>query len=119
MKLIISVVTWNNENQIDALLTSLKAQKLNCESKIVICDNASTDRTREKVKEHENVTLITNRENLGFGKAHNKVMKLYDADYYFVLIDKSLFVQLLNEIDIERRRCFEVDIILQCLFQHE
>ena len=85
MKLIISIVTWNNENQIDALLSSLAAQKLDCESKIVICDNASTDRTRERVKKYENVTLIENRENLGFGKAHNKVMKLYDADYYFIL----------------------------------
>lgn len=85
MKLIISVVTWNNEDQIDSLINSLENQKINSEYKIVICDNGSKDKTCERVKNYPNVTLIENKENLGFGRAHNKVMKTFKADYYFVL----------------------------------
>lgn len=85
MKTVISIVTWNNENQIDALMSSLAEQKLDCESSIVVCDNGSSDNTCQKVKEYKNVTLIENGENLGFGKAHNRVMKSIEADYYFVL----------------------------------
>lgn len=84
MKLIISIVTWNNEEQIDTLIRSLNNQKINCDYEIVISDNNSSDKTCEKVKEY-NVCLIENSENLGFGKAHNKVLKNNDADYYLVL----------------------------------
>ena len=85
MKLIISVVTWNNENQIETLINSLETQKIDCETQIVISDNASTDNTCEKIKEFNSVILIENPQNLGFGKAHTKVMNMFDADYYFVL----------------------------------
>lgn len=85
MKLIISVVTWNNENQIKNLITSLSLQKINCDWDIVICDNGSSDKTVSIAKTYKNVKVLENGENLGFGKAHNKVMNTYKADYYFIL----------------------------------
>lgn len=85
MKTVISVVTWNNENQIDDLMASLSGQKLDSESRIVVCDNNSSDGTCDRVRKYKNVALIENKENLGFGKAHNMVMKAFDADYYFIL----------------------------------
>ena len=41
------------------------------------------------------------------------------ADDDFVLVDEALRVQLLDEVDVECRRGFEVDVVFQCLLEDE
>ena len=41
------------------------------------------------------------------------------ADDDFVLVDKPLVVELLDEVDVEGRGCFEVDVVLEGFAEHE
>lgn len=86
-KLIISIVTWNNEFDIDIILESLTSIKCNFDIGVIISDNNSDDNTCNIIKKaySSRVLLIENKENLGFGKAHNAVIRKYTADYYLIL----------------------------------
>lgn len=81
------IVTYNAENWIEKCLNSVLASTVPCS--IVVLDNKSEDRTAEIIKnQYPQVTFIQNNENLGFGKANNKAIKLaYDegAEYFFLL----------------------------------
>lgn len=94
-KLIISIVTWNNEDQICDLLNSLAKQQLDIDCQIIVSDNNSSDDTCKKVADFSTVTLLENKENLGFGAAHNIVLNSYEADYYFVLNPDSKIEDIL------------------------
>ena len=87
MKLLISIVTWNNEKEIDMIIDSLVSLECNFEFGVVISDNASTDNTVEIIKKcySHTVLLIENKENVGFGYAHDAVIKRFNADYYLIL----------------------------------
>lgn len=56
---------------------------------IYIVDNASGDGTAKAVEEHfkdnSAVKVIANKQNVGFGKAHNQVIPLIDSDYHFII----------------------------------
>ncbi|MBR2591187.1 MAG: glycosyltransferase family 2 protein [Clostridia bacterium] len=56
---------------------------------LYIVDNASSDGTAQAVKEYfrdnKAVKVIANRENKGFGKAHNQIIDLLESDYHFVI----------------------------------
>ena len=87
MKLLISIVTWNNEKEIDMIMDSLMSLQCDFDFGVVISDNASTDNTRNIIKSSysNQVLLIENPENIGFGYAHNLVIKRFEADYYLIL----------------------------------
>jgi len=77
MKLSVSIVTFNNEAVIRDALSSIEKstlkQKNNC--RVVVVDNASTDKTREIIsREFPWVTLICS-ENVGFSVSHNKAIR--------------------------------------------
>ncbi|MBP5274351.1 MAG: glycosyltransferase family 2 protein [Abditibacteriota bacterium] len=72
----------------DGLLESLSQQKgLPAGTGVVVSDNASEDGTAEAVRQgyEDRVLLLENETNLGFGRAHNRVFKNIDADFYLLL----------------------------------
>jgi ADP-heptose:LPS heptosyltransferase len=83
----VSVVCHNNLELTQRCLRSI------CEHSerfdLVITDNASTDGTWEWLqqfaKDHSNVKLIRNEENLGFIKPHNHALTLARGDYFVIL----------------------------------
>ena len=81
------VATWNGEHWVDKCLGSLRRSTVPVE--IVVVDNASKDRTRERVRrEFPEATCLQMSENLGFGRANNVGIRLaYDrgADHMFLL----------------------------------
>lgn len=79
----ISIVTYNNEDKIGNLLDSIKMHTKGVSYHIYVIDNCSTDQTIEVVKSKmENVTLIENKENVGFGKGHNTALDLLNSKYH-------------------------------------
>ncbi|MEI8175225.1 MAG: glycosyltransferase, partial [bacterium] len=64
---------------------------------IIIVDNASNDKTIEiveKLKEKiQNLVLIKNSHNAGFGKAHNQASKIAKGDYIFILNPDTIFIK--------------------------
>lgn len=87
MKIVAIIVTFNGKPWIDQCLTSLMESSIPID--IIVIDNLSKDNTVDHVKRcFPQVTLIVNKENLGFGKANNRGIKeaiLKNADYVFLL----------------------------------
>lgn len=81
------VVTYNGMKWCDRCLGSLQQSMVPV--KVVVVDNASTDGSAEYIRQHfPEVTLLEQKENLGFGKANNIGIKYaldHDADYAFLL----------------------------------
>src|SRR5436309_1298775 len=77
------VVTYNSGPCIQACLASVAAQQGILHETIVV-DNASADNTVAVVKTL-GVQLITNQENLGFGRANNQGFALSQGRFIYLL----------------------------------
>ena len=90
------VLNWNGEEIIKGCLDSLLKTKYP-NFRVVVVDNASTDKSVEIVKKHfrNKVDLIINKENLGFPKGMNVgiryILKKYKPKYIGLLNNDLLF----------------------------
>lgn len=84
IKLSVLTVTHNNEENIDKYLRSL-LRHLPKDSKIIIVDSGSSDKTTQKINKFKNILLIESKENLGFGKGSNLAAKKADGEYLLFL----------------------------------
>ncbi len=86
MKASLCIVTYNNKENICRAVASVLEQTKETEIDIYVCDNASSDGTPEIVeKEFPSVRVIRNKDNVGFGAGHNKVIPLLSSDYHFIV----------------------------------
>ncbi len=76
-------MTFNSEAVIGPCLDSLT--KMAPHVKPIVVDNASSDRTVERVRERAHVQLIANHENRGFAAAVNQGISACDADFLLLL----------------------------------
>tara|TARA_Y100000294_G_C8541099_1_gene331220 strand:+ start:93 stop:950 length:858 start_codon:yes stop_codon:yes gene_type:complete len=77
----ISLVLFKSEKVIFNCLKSIKKVK-----KIIIFDNSNDLRLKKAViKKYPNIKYILSKKNIGYGAAHNKVLKLAKTPYVFVL----------------------------------
>src|SRR3989344_8727538 len=84
--LTVSIVNFNSGNYVLNCLDSLEKLKDEVALEIFIVDNASTDDSLKKIKlKFPNCHFISNSENLGFGKAHNLVLKQAKTEYILIL----------------------------------
>lgn len=82
----IGIVTYNNLSEIDKVLYSVLNSIGIIDSDIYICDNNSSDGTANYIeRNYPKINLIQNTENIGFGKAHNKIIKLINSKYHLIL----------------------------------
>src|SRR3989344_7208274 len=85
MKVVIVIVTYNNEVAIKDCITSLEKQG---QSQIVVIDNASNDRTVDVLREEfKQVQVFSLKRNCGYGGGNNfGIEKALKLDCHFVLI---------------------------------
>jgi N-acetylglucosaminyl-diphospho-decaprenol L-rhamnosyltransferase len=92
------IVTRNSEEVIGLCLDALA--KMAPQFTPVVVDNASTDDTLQRVRAHEGVRVIANRENRGFAAAVNQGVSSFrdatDADLFLLL---NPDVNLLTAVD--------------------
>ena len=82
----IIVVSWNCWTYLDNCLKALLDQVTRCATRIVVVDNGSTDGTPALLKaRYPSVTLIENRENLGFAAANNQGLRIFRSHYVILL----------------------------------
>ncbi|MBI2600894.1 glycosyltransferase family 2 protein [Candidatus Daviesbacteria bacterium] len=85
-KLSISIVNFNSGEYLTECLKSLERVKGELNFDVWVVDNASTDDSFIKAKKlFPQINLIGNKQNLGFGKAHNQVAKIVDTQYILFL----------------------------------
>ena len=93
MKISISIVTYNSDRVIKYCLDSIFKHIKNVQYEIIIVDNGSTDNTVKNIKSNfKNVRIIQNN-NIGFGAAHNKAIKLGRGEYHLVINPDIIFTE--------------------------
>ncbi len=89
-----SVVTYNSEKHIGELLDSIAAHVRGVAYHLYVIDNGSTDRTIEIVKSRDDghITLMENKENVGFGRGHNLILDRIRSQYH-ACINPDIFIK--------------------------
>ena len=82
----VSIVTYNSADEIDILMMSLQ----NCSSfelmTVYVVDNASQDDTLSIIrKKYSWARVIDNKDNIGFGRAHNLVINNINSKYHLIV----------------------------------
>lgn len=89
----IVILTYNGRHLVDPCLAALQANTDLRKAQVVVVDNASQDGTADHVAAaHPWVTLLRNRENLGFAGGVDTAIAAVDADAY-VLLNSDALVQ--------------------------
>jgi GT2 family glycosyltransferase len=97
MQMTIGIITYNSEKFATRCLETLVSQgglgKLGTDWQIVCLDNASKNRIEiarleQKLKD---VRFLKEETNLGFGRAHNLIMRMFPAEFHAVLNVDILF----------------------------
>jgi GT2 family glycosyltransferase len=102
--LTISLVTFNSERVIRGTLEALmKHLPVQMPASVTVVDNRSTDSTREILRDcalrHERLSVIENDRNVGFGQAHNRVIRDAQSTYHAIcnpdiLVESDVFTPL-------------------------
>lgn len=101
MSVVVSIVNYNSEKYLANLLRDLDNQDVG-DLEIWLVDNASPDRGGIKLKKKfKNIRLIESKENVGFAKGHNLVLRQITADYALILnpdtrIPKNAVSEMIN-----------------------
>ncbi len=108
----INIVTFNAQDLIEKCLEAILTQTYS-NIEILIIDNASIDKTLEIVHKtgiglSSNFRIISNKENLGFAKAHNIGIKNSKGIYVLVLgqdvlLDKNFVKNVVETIEINEK----------------
>ncbi|MCR5388778.1 MAG: glycosyltransferase family 2 protein [Lachnospiraceae bacterium] len=117
MDLLITIVNFHNEDEIEKAVDSIiKFTPENISKKIVIVDNSAacldgdgTEKLERLSKKHECVEILPMPGNMGFGHAHNAGQKLYEADFAAIvnpdiLLTEDAFSPLIKYLN-ENKNC--------------
>lgn len=106
VKVSVCVVTYNNKDEIINLIDSVFNNTKGVSFKFYLVDNNSSDGTANFIEERykEKIEIIKNKDNKGFGYAHNKVLDLIDSDYHIIInpdisFDKDVISDLCKFMD--------------------
>ncbi|MBK6522297.1 MAG: glycosyltransferase [Sphingobacteriaceae bacterium] len=85
-KLIISIVTWNSAESIEACINSVLAQSFT-DYEFYILDNASKDNTCAIIEKlgNKKINLIRSSENRGFCGGHNQVINSTKSEFVLLV----------------------------------
>lgn len=92
MTVSVGIVTYNSADDVAQLLDSLFAATKGVDLSVYVADNASADNTREVIaSRYPQVTLLAMEENLGFGAAHNRILKEVTSDAHAMVNPDIVF----------------------------
>ena len=99
------IVTFNGERWIKDTIHSIYKSNYSC--RIVVIDNGSSDNTLEILSGFNEIKLIDNDLNLGFGQANNigiEYSQKNNADYVFLLnqdakLEENTISDLIKKLD--------------------
>ncbi|MFW5803725.1 MAG: glycosyltransferase family 2 protein [bacterium] len=85
-KIAIVILNWNGKKYLEKFIPTLIKYSKHPEVEIVVADNASTDVSKEFLKEnYPGVHLIVLDKNYGFAEGYNRALSNINTDYYILL----------------------------------
>lgn len=88
----IVIVSYNSKDVMKACINSIRMNNISSSYEIVVVDNASTDGVTEWLESQNDITLIKNQDNKGFGAACNQGIKASSPDYDIFLLNNDTVV---------------------------
>ncbi|MFY8185415.1 MAG: glycosyltransferase family 2 protein, partial [Bacteroidia bacterium] len=80
------IVNYNVKHFVEQCLYSVMNASKNCKLEVFVVDNNSVDGSVELIREKfPNVTLIANKDNVGFSKANNQAIRIAKGSYVVLL----------------------------------
>ncbi len=80
-----SIVTYNDADRAPITVESVINNTKKYPLKLYVIDNASSDGTTDLIEKSGQAVVIKNDKNIGFGAAHNVVLKQEIGKYHFVI----------------------------------
>ena len=102
MELSVVILNYNVKFFLELCLKSVEQSITSIDAEIIVVDNDSSDDSCDMVKQKfPSVTLISNKENVGFAKANNQGVKIAKGEYVCILnpdtvIAEDTFIKLLE-----------------------
>lgn len=102
MQLSIIIVNYNVRYFLEQCLLSVQTALRGLEGEIIVIDNRSSDASCNMIKENfPEVTLIENKENVGFSKANNQGVEIAKGKFVLILnpdtvVGEDTFSKILN-----------------------
>jgi len=93
-KVTIIILTWNGLEYTKKCLETLRENTDFDNYNIIFVDNGSTDDTIHYLNSLDDVSIITNSENLGFVKANNQAIEKSDPDSDIILLNNDTEIPL-------------------------
>jgi GT2 family glycosyltransferase len=92
-KVTVVIVNWNGEHFLDRCLSALLAQTV-VPHEIILVDNASSDASLDIVSGFPLVSLLAQKENLGFARGNNLAIEMADTESEWIaLLNPDAFVE--------------------------
>ena len=111
MKITASIVTYNSGSEVLTAIGSLLSAGLHPED-IYVVDNASTDNTVSLIKEkYSGINVKMMEKNIGFGAAHNTVIKSVDSDIH-IMVNPDIIVDRENIEKLASYMKTHADVVL-------
>lgn len=94
LKLSIVIVNWNAKEFLYQCLQSIEQSGLNGPLNIIIVDNCSTDNSVNFIRQQfPQITIIANKNNIGFARANNQGIKKTESEYILLLNPDTVIFQ--------------------------
>lgn len=88
----IVIVSYNSKDIMKACIESIRINNISSSYEIVVVDNASTDGVAEWLESQNDIVLIKNQDNKGFGAACNQGIKASSPDNDIFLLNNDTVV---------------------------
>ena len=85
----IIILAWNNWETTKQCLSSLETTRL-VNTQIIVINNGSTDETKEKLQNYNNIKVINLPENLGYVRGNNEAVNHIDKASDIILINSDI-----------------------------
>lgn len=85
----IIILTWNGLDYTRRCISSLRRFTREEDYELIVVDNGSTDGTVEYLQKLDNITLILNKENVGFVRGNNQAIKMLEGKSDVILLNND------------------------------
>jgi len=87
------IVTYDNADDIDPLISGLRAEARTLALKVVVADNSPDDSTRARLSRHADVLTLNTGGNLGYAGGINQALRLAGDAGAFLILNPDLRVE--------------------------